>query len=138
MFQRVIGLGASQVIVPGIFPMGCLPGILEDFKSNDKSAYDEHQCLKEFNNFVAFHNNYLQKTIITLQAENPHTTIVYADYFNAFKWILYNAPRLGNCRKLAIDRTCELRARGIHNMSSARCTKLCTENLYIMTWQLMR
>ncbi|WOH14028.1 hypothetical protein DCAR_0933544 [Daucus carota subsp. sativus] len=93
--RRVIGLGASQVIVPGIFPMGCLPGILEDFKSNDKSAYDEHQCLKEFNNFVAFHNNYLQKTIITLQAENPHTTIVYADYFNAFKWILYNAPRLG-------------------------------------------
>lgn len=96
LIQRVIHLGATQVIVPGNFPIGCFPMSLEMFKSNNKSAYDEHQCLKEFNDFAAFHNKYLQQAIITLQEENPATTIVYGDYYNAFKWLLYNAPHLGN------------------------------------------
>lgn len=97
IFQRVVDLGAAQVIVPGIFPLGCFPSYLTKFKCNDESAYDELHCLKEFNNVIAFHNEYLQQTIITLQKENPHTTIVYADYYNAYKWILYNALELGNC-----------------------------------------
>lgn len=75
------------------------------FKSNDESAYDEHQCLKELNDFAEFHNKYLQKAITTLQEENPATTIVYADYYNAFKSLLINAPRLGN---LSIDCIYEL------------------------------
>lgn len=103
--------GAAQVIVPGVFPMGCLPSILAGFKSNDKSAYDEHQCLKKVNNFVAFHNEHLQKTLMALQEENPHTTIVYADYYNAYKELLHNAPQLGNC---IIDRICKI---AVHNTS---------------------
>ncbi|XP_074365677.1 GDSL esterase/lipase At5g03980-like [Apium graveolens] len=95
MFRRVVNLGATQVIVPGVFPLGCFPSYLKDFKSNDESAYDEHYCLKEFNDFIAFHNKYLQQTIITLQEEYPRTTIVYADYYDAFKWLLYNAWQLG-------------------------------------------
>lgn len=95
IFKRVIGFGASQIIVPGIFPMGCLPAFPRDFKSTDRSAYDKHQCLNSFNDFIAFHNDYLQKTIITLQEEHPHTTIVYSDYYSAFEWILSNAQQLG-------------------------------------------
>ncbi|WOG93791.1 hypothetical protein DCAR_0313078 [Daucus carota subsp. sativus] len=93
--RRVVGLGAARVIVPGNFPIGCFPVSLDMFKSNDESAYDEHQCLKELNDFAEFHNEYLQKAITTLQEENPATTIVYADYYNAFKTLLINAPRLG-------------------------------------------
>ncbi|KAL8134866.1 acetylajmalan esterase-like [Apium graveolens] len=93
--RRVIGLGATQIIVPGNFPIGCFPVSLMMFKSNNKSAYDEHQCLKEFNNFAAFHNRHIQQAIITLQEENLATTIVYGDYYNAFKWLLYNAAHLG-------------------------------------------
>lgn len=93
--RKVIGLGATQVIVPGNFPIGCFPMSLTMFKSNNKSAYDEHQCLRELNNFAAFHNEYLQQAIITLQEENPAITIVYGDYYNAFKWLLYNAPHIG-------------------------------------------
>lgn len=93
--RRVIDLGATKVIVPGNFPIGCFPAFLTMFKSKNESAYDQHQCLKELNNFAAFHNEYLQQAIITLQEENPATTIVYGDYYNAFKWLLYNAPHLG-------------------------------------------
>ncbi|XP_074365708.1 GDSL esterase/lipase At5g03980-like [Apium graveolens] len=95
--KRVVDLGAERVIVPGVFPLGCFPVYLMLFKSNNESAYDEHHCLIEFNDFIAFHNEYLQQTIITLQKENPNTTIVYADYYKAFKWVLHNAPQLGNC-----------------------------------------
>ena len=66
------------------------------FKSDSESVYDEHRCLKDFNDLAAFHNQYLQQAIITLQEENPGTTIVYGDYYNAFNWLLYNAPYLGN------------------------------------------
>ncbi|KAL8156081.1 acetylajmalan esterase-like [Apium graveolens] len=93
--QRVVDLGAAQVIVPGIFPMGCLPSYLTAYKTNDRSAYDELHCLKEFNDFIAYHNEYLQQTIITLQEEYPRATIAYADYYSAYKWLLYNAPQLG-------------------------------------------
>lgn len=66
------------------------------FKSNNESAYDKNQCLKELNDFAEFHNKYLLEAIMALQEENPGTTIVYGDYYNAFKWLLYNAPHLGN------------------------------------------
>ncbi|KAL1802034.1 hypothetical protein ACET3Z_030681 [Daucus carota] len=104
--RRVVGFGASQIIVPGIFPMGCLPAFLKDFKSTDRSAYDKHQCLNSFNDFIAFHNDYLQKTIITLQEEHPHTTIVYSDYYSAFEWILSNAQQLGFDATSALEGCC--------------------------------
>ncbi|KAK1402400.1 acetylajmalan esterase-like [Heracleum sosnowskyi] len=92
--RRVVDFGAAQVIVPGVFPLGCIPSFqLTDFKSNDESGED--QCARELNDFTEFHNEYLQQTLIALQEENPHTTIVYADYYNAFKWLLQNAPNLG-------------------------------------------
>ncbi|XP_017224811.2 acetylajmalan esterase-like [Daucus carota subsp. sativus] len=104
--KRVIGFGASQVIIPGIFPMGCLPVILTDFKSNDTSAYDENGCVKEFNDVITFHNDYLQRKIIMLQQENSLATIVYSDYFNGFKWLLSNAHQLGFDATSALEGCC--------------------------------
>ncbi|WOG93792.1 hypothetical protein DCAR_0313079 [Daucus carota subsp. sativus] len=104
--RRVIDLGASRIIVPGNFPIGCFPMTLIMFKSDSKSAYDEHRCLKDFNDLAAFHNQYLQQAIITLQEENPGTTIVYGDYYNAFNWLLYNAPYLGIDAKSALEPCC--------------------------------
>ncbi|WOH14030.1 hypothetical protein DCAR_0933546 [Daucus carota subsp. sativus] len=104
--RRVIGFGASQVIIPGILPLGCLPAILTTFKSNDTSAYDEYGCLKEFNDVITFHNDYLQRKIIMLQQENPQATIVYSDYFNGFKWLLSNAHQLGFDATSALEGCC--------------------------------
>lgn len=108
-FQRVIGFGAPLVVVPGNFPIGCVPSLLTLFVNNNISAYDEYQCLKELNKVAEFQNEYVQQAINTLQEENPTTKIVYADYYNAFKWLLRNAPHLGNynCR-LNLQTECAL------------------------------
>uniref|UniRef100_A0A175YFG2 Uncharacterized protein n=2 Tax=Daucus carota subsp. sativus TaxID=79200 RepID=A0A175YFG2_DAUCS len=86
--------------------MGCLPVILTDFKSNDTSAYDENGCVKEFNDVITFHNDYLQRKIIMLQQENSLATIVYSDYFNGFKWLLSNAHQLGFDATSALEGCC--------------------------------
>lgn len=96
--QRVINLGAVQVVVPGNFPIGCVPVFLTAFQVSNVASYDTHQCLKDLNDFAIFHNQYLQKAISILRKENPNIKIVYADYYNAFMWLLENCSNLGKCK----------------------------------------
>ncbi|KAJ6737644.1 ACETYLAJMALAN ESTERASE-LIKE [Salix viminalis] len=69
--------------------------ILPDFRQNNTDAYDKLHCLKGFNNLSAYHNDHLKQAIEELKRENPNAVIAYADYYNAFQWILTNAPHLG-------------------------------------------
>ncbi|KAJ6683067.1 ZINC FINGER FYVE DOMAIN CONTAINING PROTEIN [Salix koriyanagi] len=64
--KRVIGYGARRVAVPGNAPIG-------------------------FNNLSAYHNDLLKQAIEELKRENPNVVIAYADYYNAFQWILTSA-----------------------------------------------
>ncbi|KAF2317033.1 hypothetical protein GH714_010844 [Hevea brasiliensis] len=93
VIMRVVRFGATRIIVPGYFPIGCMPIYL--MSSNDYSAYDEFHCLKGLNNFAMYHNEQLQQAIEELQEEHPNVTIVYGDYYNAYKWILRKATFLG-------------------------------------------
>ncbi|KAL8134864.1 GDSL esterase/lipase At5g03980-like [Apium graveolens] len=93
--RRVINLGAVQVVVPGNFPIGCIPLFLTAFQTTNATAYDKHQCLKDLNDFAIFQNQYLQQAISILKKENPNTIILYADYYNAFLWLLENCSYLG-------------------------------------------
>lgn len=93
--RRVINLGAVQVVVPGNFPIGCVPVFLTAFQTTNATAYDKHQCLKDLNDFAIFHNQYLQQAISILKKENPNTRVLYADYYNAFLWLLENSSYLG-------------------------------------------
>ncbi|XVF56513.1 hypothetical protein PTKIN_Ptkin06aG0127300 [Pterospermum kingtungense] len=93
--KRVIGYGATRVIVPGNFPIGCFPIYLTKFQTNDTSAHDELHCLKEFNNFSIYHNHRLQQAISELKEELPNVIIVYANYYNAFLWLFSKANMLG-------------------------------------------
>ncbi|KAF2317056.1 hypothetical protein GH714_011337 [Hevea brasiliensis] len=77
------------------FPIGCIPIYPTGFHSNDYSAYNEFHCLKGLNNFSMYHNEQLQQAIEELQEEHLNETIVYADYYNAYKWILRKAALLG-------------------------------------------
>ncbi|KAM7272663.1 hypothetical protein ACFE04_027326 [Oxalis oulophora] len=87
--------GASRIIVPGSFPIGCLPNYLTRFQTNDSSAYDEFHCLKDLNNLASYHNELLQQAIQEIRIENPNSVLVYGDYFNAYEWMLENAKSLG-------------------------------------------
>ncbi|KAK9087772.1 hypothetical protein Syun_030166 [Stephania yunnanensis] len=93
--ERVIDLGARHLVVPGNFPIGCLPIYLTAFKTNDSSAYDDNKCLKGLNEFALFHNNQLQSMLAQLRREHPNVVILYADYYNALQWVLSHASSLG-------------------------------------------
>ena len=82
-------------MVPGNFPIGCVPLYLVRFETNDKSKYDELQCLKDYNDFSKYHNELLIRAIQELQQEHPNVAIVYGDYYYALTWVIKHAPRLG-------------------------------------------
>lgn len=74
-----------------------MPIYLTNYKQNNFLAYDTLQCLKDFNKFTTYQNTYLQKEILKLKLEEPSATIIYADYYHAFMWLLRNAAHLGKC-----------------------------------------
>ncbi|KAK3001213.1 hypothetical protein RJ639_022049 [Escallonia herrerae] len=93
--KRVIQDGAVRVIVPGKFPIGCLPIYLTAFETNDSAPYDGHHCFKSFNNFAMYHNEHLQQAIKELKEEYQNATIVYGNYYDAFQWLYGHARYLG-------------------------------------------
>ncbi|MCD7453753.1 hypothetical protein HAX54_021986 [Datura stramonium] len=93
--RRVIDFGATRIVVPGNFPIGCHPIILTHFITNDSTAYDEYHCLKNLNNLAIFYNHQLQQAIGELKKDYPNITLVYGDYYNAYLWLLQNAANLG-------------------------------------------
>lgn len=88
-------MGAVQLIIPGNFPIGCLPIYLTALRSSDPDAYDNRMCLKGLNAFATLHNLNLQEAIQELRESYPHVVIMYADYYNAFLNLLDNALDLG-------------------------------------------
>ncbi|XBI40434.1 acetylajmalan esterase-like isoform X2 [Triticum dicoccoides] len=93
--EEVLDMGAGRVIVPGNFPIGCLPSYLTAMASPEQSAYDSAGCLKDLNLFAAKHNAQLQRAVAGLRASYPDAAIAYADYFNSFLSLLKGAPALG-------------------------------------------
>ncbi|XP_050273936.1 GDSL esterase/lipase At5g03980-like isoform X2 [Quercus robur] len=92
---RVIGYGAVRVVVPGNFPIGCLPIYLTILHTNNSAHYDEFHCLKGLNTLSTYHNDQLKQAIGDLIKENPNAVIVYGDYYNAFQSVYHNAAHLG-------------------------------------------
>ncbi|XP_021744652.1 acetylajmalan esterase-like [Chenopodium quinoa] len=103
--KELIGFGATKVVIPGNFAIGCMPIYLSNFKTNDSTMYDELQCLKGLNNFATFQNDRLQLAIKELQTQHPNVAIVYADYFNALKGLIQNAASNG-FEKDQVQKTC--------------------------------
>ncbi|KAF3669028.1 putative acetylajmalan esterase-like [Capsicum annuum] len=93
--KRVIGFGATRILVPGNFPKGCGPAFLMQFMTNNSAAYDEYHCLKDLNNLAIFYNDHLQQSIDEMKKEYPNITLIYGDYYNAYMWLLQNAVSLG-------------------------------------------
>ncbi|KAF9587426.1 hypothetical protein IFM89_002607 [Coptis chinensis] len=93
--KKLIDLGATRLVVPGNFPIGCSPMYLTLFKNNDSTSYDDKGCLKGLNTFAMYHNQHLQNALQQLRLEYPNVAILYADYYQAAEWVLTNAPQLG-------------------------------------------
>ncbi|KAL6890276.1 hypothetical protein ACP4OV_009039 [Aristida adscensionis] len=93
--QELIELGATQLIIPGNFPIGCSPSYLSLFSVSGGADHDERGCLKSYNAFAQYHNEQLQVAIDGLRKVNMDVNIIYADYYGAFMHLLDHASILG-------------------------------------------
>jgi phospholipase/lecithinase/hemolysin len=84
VFQDLINLGAKKLVVPGNFPIGCVPLYLAIFQSQKEGYYEEQTgCIKWLNEFAEYHNRMLQEELEKLRNLHPDVTIIYADYYGA-------------------------------------------------------
>jgi phospholipase/lecithinase/hemolysin len=84
VFQDLINLGAKKLVVPGNFPIGCVPLYLAIFQSQKEDYYEEQTgCIKWLNDFAEYHNKMLQEELEKLRNLHPDVTIIYADYYGA-------------------------------------------------------
>ncbi|KAL3617052.1 hypothetical protein CASFOL_039446 [Castilleja foliolosa] len=121
--QELIKLGAKTMLVPGNFPIGCLPVYLTQFKASSTGKdYDPKTgCLVWLNKFSRYHNKMLRKELNRIQQINPHVTIIYADYYNvAIRF--YLSPNEFGFGKEILRACCG--AGGMYNYNaSAHCGK---------------
>ncbi|WOL00968.1 GDSL esterase/lipase [Canna indica] len=110
--KEVMDMGATQLVVPGNLPIGCVPSYLAMFYNADPSAYDQNGCLKDFNSFAMYHNEELQAALEKLREAFPQATIMYADYYQAFMYLLNNAAGLGGTYNFDISLMCGLPGTG--------------------------
>ncbi|KAL6964712.1 acetylajmaline esterase [Sarracenia purpurea var. burkii] len=85
--KRVISFGATKVIVPGTFPVGCFAATLSTLPIPIPGAFDQNQCLVPLNQFATYYNSYLQNSIEELRKQFPNAIILYGDYYNAYEEI---------------------------------------------------
>ncbi|KAF8028688.1 hypothetical protein BT93_E1364 [Corymbia citriodora subsp. variegata] len=80
---ELIDLGAVTILVPGNFPIGCLPVYLTEFQVSDKEEYDPSTgCLNWLNEFSQYHNKHLQRKLDHLRELHPQANIIYVDYYH--------------------------------------------------------
>ncbi|KAM2010458.1 hypothetical protein EV2_005059 [Malus domestica] len=90
--NELIAFGASKLVVPGNFPIGCIPAYLTTYETSDESEYDPSTgCLNWLNKFSEYHNELLQRELSRIRSLHPHVNIIYADYYNAMLQ-LYQSP----------------------------------------------
>ncbi|KAG9452671.1 hypothetical protein H6P81_005575 [Aristolochia fimbriata] len=128
---RLISHGARRLIVPGNFPIGCVPSYLASFPG----PYDQRGCLSYYNEFSERHNAQLQQMLQGLRMEFPYVRIQYADYYHAMLEVLDNAPRLGFTQRF---RAC-CGVGGVNNYNGGRMcgtpgTTLCPDPSRYISW----
>jgi phospholipase/lecithinase/hemolysin len=80
--QKLIAMGATDIVVPGVLPIGCFPIYLTVYGTSNAADYDGLGCLKKFNDLSANHNSLLQAQIRSLQAKHKSARIIYADFYS--------------------------------------------------------
>ncbi|XP_008777733.2 GDSL esterase/lipase At1g28600-like [Phoenix dactylifera] len=80
----LIDLGAKTLVVPGNFPIGCVPLYLALFQNSSKGDYDPQTgCINWLNKFSEYHNHLLMDELNKLRQLHPDATIIYANYYEA-------------------------------------------------------
>ncbi|BAF19700.1 GDSL esterase/lipase At5g45910 [Oryza sativa Japonica Group] len=82
--EKLIELGAKDLLVPGVLPIGCFPLYLTLYNTSSKADYNARTgCLRRYNRLAFHHNRELKQQLDELQKKYPETKIMYGDYFKA-------------------------------------------------------
>ncbi|KAI3673584.1 hypothetical protein L6452_39707 [Arctium lappa] len=90
--ETLLDKGAKYIVVQGLPTTGCLTLALYLAPESDR---DDIGCVASVNNQSYMHNAILQTKIQNLRRKYPKAVIVYLDYWNAYRSIIKNAPKLG-------------------------------------------
>ncbi|XBJ20170.1 hypothetical protein VPH35_011032 [Triticum aestivum] len=94
--EKVVAMGARDVVVPGVLPIGCFPIYLTVYGTNSSADYDSLGCLRKFNDLSTFHNNLLQAKIARLRKRYGRAArIMYADFYSAVYDMVQNPSKYG-------------------------------------------
>ncbi|CAN1143522.1 GDSL esterase/lipase At1g28570 [Linum perenne] len=105
--KEIIGLGAVNILVPGNFPIGCLPFYINRFTSSNLEDYDPVTgCLTWLNKLATYHNELLQAELKNVRQLHPSINIVYVDYYNA-AYRIYRTPNQFGFSKETLKACCE-------------------------------
>ncbi|XP_047331886.1 acetylajmalan esterase-like [Impatiens glandulifera] len=137
--KEIIELGGKRVVVPGNIPIGCRPAYLTLFSNgtNNTNGYDLFGCLRSFNVLVELYNQDLQTALISLQQEFPQATILYADFYNAFRSLLLGAPLLGFKRETLVKACCGMGGKynfDLNRMCGSIGTTVCPNPSTYISW----
>ncbi|KAF8663349.1 hypothetical protein HU200_055965 [Digitaria exilis] len=79
--ETLMGLGATEVVVPGVLPIGCFPVYLTLSPSSNKGDYDEAGCLRGLNDLSSYHNELLKRAVSSLRSKHAGVRLMYADFY---------------------------------------------------------
>ncbi|KAF8378169.1 hypothetical protein HHK36_029506 [Tetracentron sinense] len=85
VYQAMLFKGAKYIVVQGLPPTGCLPLDLSACSSSDR---DDVGCSASANAVIKAHNDLLQSKLAKLQEQFSGCSIIYADYWSAYRTIL--------------------------------------------------
>ncbi|KAF7093661.1 hypothetical protein CFC21_096065 [Triticum aestivum] len=93
--EKLIALGAVDIVVSNVAPMGCYPLYLNFFESSDKDDYNEYGCLRNHNALFDRHNSFLKNGLKKLQKKHQHTRIMHADLASHVYQMVQDPKRFG-------------------------------------------
>ncbi|KAL8042529.1 hypothetical protein ABFX02_09G057700 [Erythranthe guttata] len=90
--EALLKKGAKYVVVQGLPPTGCLTLSMYLAPSDDRDSFG---CVGTVNNQSYAHNAALKAKLRLFRKQFPKSTIVYADYYNAYLDVIKNAKKYG-------------------------------------------
>lgn len=102
----LIGLGAKTIVVPGNFPIGCMPRYLTMFQSNNPGDYDYSGCIRWLNDFAEEHNRAVRLMLERIRLRDPTVTVVYGDYYGTILEITRSPDKHGFRKDVALTACC--------------------------------